>query len=780
MRSTLLPTPSKFHYVFNLRDFSRVIHGVLLSVPEATEGIDAMRRLWSHEILRVYADRLTNIPDQQWLFEKICHVIRDDLHATPEELFDRFTGGVNKLELNDFRKLLFCDFTNPKADTRNYLEVQDIEELRYVVESYLIEFNNMTKHPMNLTIFQYAIEHISRICRIFKQPRSHALLIGIGGIGRQSYTRLAAHIMDFELFQIELTQHFSINNWNEFLKNMILRISYNEQNGVFIISDSQLIYDQFLDDITELVQSGEILHLFNMEEMNAIHEKILAIDKQRDKTLQTDGSPRALHNLFVSIVREQLHIVVCMSPVKEHFRTILMNYPAIINACTVDYFSQWPDDVLTTIAQRFLSAEGFTLLDENQKSSATKIFKAFHYSTMSLVNEIFSNESKIIYIPAVSFVETINVFMAKLKKKMLEMDANKKSYSESIRCILDSSKQIRDMQTSIESLEPQCKIASEKITKQMSDIQIAQDIADEQREHVRKTKHELADLSVKADDLLEHFKNIMEDVVPQMQEAEVALQTLSLADLSAVRTMKNSSTQIKIIMETICIIRDMKPEKSVPTIDDYWTLSKKMLTEPKFIENLLILDKDAIPEHISEKLQEKVSTSDAFDVEKIKLVSVACEQMCKWVVTLAKYDRAAKIAHPKRSELKQAELVRDKASNELNSKMLELELTEAKLRDLQKQLNNKKAEHDTLKMNFEQCNKRLQRATEIVTLFESEKDLWVQTLNENDIKAQTVVGDVMVSSGIVCYLGQLTEEYRNRQISYWIQSCLEHGIICDP
>lgn len=300
-RKFLLPTPAKCHYLFNLRDFSRVVQGVLLSVPEGTETIDTMRRLWSHEIMRVYGDRLVDDRDRLWLFEMIYKTIKDKMGVDPEDLFLRLREPKQKLVESDLRKLLFCDFTNPKADNKLYLEVEELESLRYTVESYLVEFNNMSKKPMNLVLFRFAIEHLSRICRIIKPPRSHALLVGVGGSGRQSLTRLAAHINDYETFQVEISRQYGMTEWHEDIKTIVKKVSSSEAQGLFLFTDIQIKEESFLEDVSNLLNTGEVPNLFSTEEKNDILERMRQLDRAKDKSLQTDGTLVSLFNMFVNV-----------------------------------------------------------------------------------------------------------------------------------------------------------------------------------------------------------------------------------------------------------------------------------------------------------------------------------------------------------------------------------------------------------------------------------------------------------------------------------------------
>ena len=75
----MLPTPAKFHYVFNLRDLSRIWQGMLNITAENVVDASTMLLLWKHECSRVISDRFVDENDKTWFMKVMANVCHEDL-----------------------------------------------------------------------------------------------------------------------------------------------------------------------------------------------------------------------------------------------------------------------------------------------------------------------------------------------------------------------------------------------------------------------------------------------------------------------------------------------------------------------------------------------------------------------------------------------------------------------------------------------------------------------------------------------------------------------------
>ena len=103
-------------------------------------------------------------------------------------------------------------------------------------------------------MFRFAIEHVSRVSRIIAQPGGNAMLIGVGGSGRSSAAKLATFIQDYECFQLEITRTYSLNDFKDDMKKLLLRTGIDGKQTTFLFGDQQIKDEAFLEDISALLR----------------------------------------------------------------------------------------------------------------------------------------------------------------------------------------------------------------------------------------------------------------------------------------------------------------------------------------------------------------------------------------------------------------------------------------------------------------------------------------------------------------------------------------------
>ena len=234
------------------------------------------------------------------------------------QLDDVFKKNWKQVTGSDEQRLLYGDFM--KDEGVDYEQLADMDAMIEKMTTQLEDFNAISKTPMELVLFPFAVEHVARIIRIIKQPYGNALLVGVGGSGRQSLTMLACHVAQVEVFRIELSKNYDMTAWREDLKILLRQAGEAGTTTTFLFPDTQIKDEQMVEDINNILNAGEVPNLFAGDEVSSINESMQSKAKEFGVT---DTTPSSLWRLFVQIVRQRLHLVLCMSPIGDAFTRLL-------------------------------------------------------------------------------------------------------------------------------------------------------------------------------------------------------------------------------------------------------------------------------------------------------------------------------------------------------------------------------------------------------------------------------------------------------------------------
>ena len=760
-----LPTPACSHYLFNMRDISKVFQGILQSKARYYDSTDSMIRLWVHETLRVFHDRLINQADKQKFIDMMNSKLQSLFDTSWAKLFDK---GVDAP--------LFADFLEDEAalvggdddeDDDGSLPYQELTLKRDQVKDFLmekLELYCLTPDAVkaDLVLFDSAIDHICRIYRVIVQNRGSAMLVGVGGSGRQSLTRLAAFVADYKVKQIVASKSYRSTDFHEDLKEVYRATGVEQEQTVFLFTDMQIVHESFMEDINSILNSGEITKLFPPDELAPILDELREPAAKLGRSTATD----ALYAFFIERVRENLHIVLAMSPVGADFRNRCRMYPALVNNTTIDWFEQWPAEALLQVASKFLADIDLGGMNEQ----IAEAFKQFHVLAGTNCDLMLAQLKRYNYVTSTKYLDLVKGYISILSEKRAAILVNSDKLRNGLDKLDDSSKKVEIM--SVE-LEAKTKIVSaKKISCETLLVEIIQKqhAADEQKNSVEisaaKTAIEAAECQVTKTNALAD----LEKATPALQKAMAALEKLN----------KNSITEIKSFSKPPDAV--MKVMSAVMTIfekEATWAAAKKELSNPNFLQNLKNFDKDNISNSVLKAIGKYTKQKD-FNGDDVGKVSTAAAAMCDWVCAMELYAKVFRDVEPKRRMLQRAEAKLQKKTDELAKSEAELKEVIEKVQLLQKGYEDSENEKMTLINEAAALEDKLDRAGKLVEGLGGERGRWETSIEAYNIDLKHLVGDVAVSSAFVSYAGPFVSKYRVDMTAQWIGVLKRGGVPITP
>ena len=768
----LKPTPEKSHYTFNLRDVSKVFQGVSMANPLKIQDPRKLFLLWTHEISRAFADRFVDKKDTDWFID------------VASELMQKHFKMSYKAVVTNEEAVIFSDLQNEQG---LYEEVENIAEARKTLEEKLSAFNSSVRSgAMDLVIFGYVIEHVCRISRILKQPSGNALLIGVGGSGRHSCTRLAAYLQEYEYITVTMSKDYKRSDFWDDIRRILLKTGQNGFAVAFTLSDTQISDETFLEDICNLLNTGEVPGIWDSKADKEVLESACASLRDVARELGRVESAESFQALFVERCKKYLHICLCFSPVGKTLRDRLRKFPSLVNCTTIDWFREWPEEGLRNVATRFL--EELDLTDE-LRSNIRDCFVMFQTQVRTLGVSYLEEARQYTYVTPTSYLELLSTFANLLQKKRDDLTSSRLRYDNGLEQLRKTEEQVELMKHELALMLPEL-AKKQKITDELI-IQVEKEskAAEATRAIVAVDEAAANEQAAAAKKIKDESQAKVEEAQPLVEQAERAVQDLDPKALQEVKALKAPPVGVKYVIEVVCTllggqykpkpVRDPQTGKmSVP----YWDHAKSVLLTGEFKSILLQaypVIVDTAPEEQIEEVKEKMK-DDMFKPENIKKASVALVGVAMYVRAVVEYYKQNKIIKPLLAQSAVAQREFDVAMASLKVKKEELRIVDEKLAKQRAQLDQVKNDKQALENKVADTETKLTRAKKLIEGLGGEKARYMLESTRYANEFKNVVGDVVVSSGVVAYLGPFLNKYRQVAVNDWVQMCKDRKIQGSP
>ncbi|KAF8281137.1 dynein, axonemal, heavy polypeptide 5 [Trypanosoma cruzi] len=783
----MLPTPDKFHYFFNLRDLSRITQGVMMagmfndpdrpekrSTSKPWETItDAVSlvRIWKHECSRVFSDKLNSVQDKRWFDEHLQECVVQHLSQTPyKDVIEQVRDPIYMA--NYLRDPIIDPETGEIVEPapRIYEPAPSMEALQERLLRFMRAHDEQSRvKQLKLVMFEAAVKNVSRISRVLSMPRGNLLLVGVGGSGKQSLTRLAAYVNSQDYATLVLSKGFGVNQLFDAIREQYI-FAATKRSVTMLFTDNDIKQEIFLEYINSFLSNGEIAGLFASDQRDSAINDIRPVMK-KDPFVKFDDMNEVLWNYFINRVRERLHFVLCFSPVGDKFRTRARKFPALVSSCVINWFFPWPKQALLDVSSRTL--ESFEMAtDEKHKKSLVELMAEIHSLMLEKSEEYLTRYRRSVYSTPKSYLGFIDSYTSVYKKKFDELNEESSKINKGLQKLHQAGEDVRVMRTQLQEKEVLLQNKRKETDALVREIEIRTAEAEKKRMEVEIVKETVArDAAIVAEGEAEAKKDL-EAAEPALLEAIESLNSITANDFTTLKKLANPPALIKRIFDAVSVLlhRPLQPPgaeevKGALWITDSWEFSGRQLaSDSGTLDNLRSFgenQKDYINEETCELLLPYLWMED-FTQERARKASGNIAGLCTWVRSMYKYINIAKIVAPKREKLRIATIKLRVANKKKEEQEEELARVTAEVERYNQQLAEENAKKQALEDDATRTKQRMDSANGLIDALSGERERWTRQSNDFKSLIERLIGDVALSCAFISYCGPFNSEFRHQ------------------
>ncbi|CAG8880265.1 unnamed protein product [Penicillium salamii] len=735
------------HYVYSPRELTRWVRGLYEAIkPLETLSIEGLIRIWAHEALRLFQDRLVAEDERAWTADAVRRIALEHFPTIDDQ--EALKGPI-----------LFSNWLS-----KNYVPVEQ-ESLRDFVKARLRTFCE-EEVDVPLVLFNDVLEHALRIDRVFRQPQGHLILIGVSGSGKTTLSRFVAWMNGLKVFQIKVHGKYSSEDFDDDLRSVLRRAGCKGEKICFVMDESNVLDSGFLERMNTLLANAEVPGLFEGDEFSSL---MTACKEGAQRQGLLLDSQEELYKWFTQQIVKNLHVVFTMNPQRK----VSLQRPPPVPPCSIVVCSiGWvtgPTKPSSSIpvAYRELS------LPASHRDTVINSMVYIHHSLHRFNGRLQKQQGRATFLTPRHYLDFVAQYVSLFNEKREDLEEQQRHLNIGLEKLHDTVDKVSDLRGSLAQkktqLEKKDTEANEKLQRMVADQQEA-----EQRKQV--SLEVQAALKIQNEEVATRREVVLNDLAraePAVEEAMKSVSNIKRQHLTEVRSMGNPPASVRLALEAVCTLLGH-------TVDS-WKTIQGLIRRDDFIASIVNYDNASqMTRKHRVKMQNEFLSKEDFTYERVFRASKACGPLVQWVEAQVNYSTILDRIGPLREEVDELE------AKALQTKA-EAQAIDNTINDLESSIATYKAEYATLisetqaiKSEMTRVQFKVDRSVRLLDSLASERQRWEEGSKSFETQISTLVGDVLIAAAFLAYAGLYDQQFRKAMTEDWIHQLGASGIDFKP